>query len=120
MIGICPNTEQDNPALEAEVGAKVISVDYTDSSSAQKTLEDHQIHTVISALSIQSEEHSNAQIGLIHAAAAASSVKRFVPSEFGIPYEEKLVLIALEQESSLIFWEAYSSLAACGIQIRCC
>ncbi|KAH9211906.1 hypothetical protein DL95DRAFT_341200 [Leptodontidium sp. 2 PMI_412] len=86
-------SRKDNPALEAEVGAKVISVDYTDSSSAQKTLEDHQIHTVISALSIQSEEHSNAQIGLIRAAAAASSVKRFVPSEFGIPYEEKHIAV---------------------------
>ena len=79
----------------------MIGIDYTNPSSAQKTLEDHQIHTVISALSIQLEEHSNAQIGLIRAAAAASSVKRFAPSEFGIPYEEKWVLMALEQESPL-------------------
>ncbi|KAH8588086.1 hypothetical protein B0O99DRAFT_583577 [Bisporella sp. PMI_857] len=60
---------------------------------SRKALEDHKVHTVISALSIQSEAHSDAQIALIRAAAAASSVKRFAPSEFGVPYEEKHVAV---------------------------
>lgn len=77
----------------------MIKIDYTDFLSAQRTLEDHQIHTVISALSILSEEHSHAQIGLIRAAAAASSVKRFAPSEFGIPYEEKSVPMCLNKNA---------------------
>ncbi|KIM97035.1 hypothetical protein OIDMADRAFT_169818 [Oidiodendron maius Zn] len=88
-VAVAGGSGGDNPDLEAEVGARAIRMDYTDPSSGQKTLEDYQIHTVISALSVQSEEHSNAQIGLIRAAAAASSVKRFAPSEFGIPYEAK-------------------------------
>jgi len=86
-------SRKDNPELEAEVGAKVISIDYSNPSSIQKTLEDHGIHTILSALSLQSEEQSNAQIALIRAAAAASSVKRFAPSEFGFPYEEKHVAV---------------------------
>ena len=81
----------------------MIEIDYTNHSSAQKTLEDHQIHTILSALTIRTEEHSNAQITLIRAAAAASSVKRFAPSEFGIQYEEKLVPTALGLETSLTF-----------------
>ncbi|KAG4440174.1 hypothetical protein IFR05_004319 [Cadophora sp. M221] len=81
-------SRKDNPELSAEIGAKIIGIDYTDLASAKKTLEDNEIHTVISAMSVQSQEHSDAQIGLIRAAAASSCVKRFAPSEFGIPYNE--------------------------------
>jgi len=42
-------------------------------------------------LNVGSPEKSDAQLNLIRAAAAASSVKRFVPSEFGIPNEKKNV-----------------------------
>jgi hypothetical protein len=54
----------------------------------QKTLDEHQVHTVISALSLVTQEQSDAQITLIRGA-AASHVKRFAPSEFGIPYTQK-------------------------------
>ncbi|KAH9203413.1 hypothetical protein DL95DRAFT_399366, partial [Leptodontidium sp. 2 PMI_412] len=82
-------SRKDNPELSAELGVKIIGINYTDLASVKKILEDNEIHTVISALSVQSQDHSDAQIGLIRAAAAASSVKRFAPSEFGIPYQEK-------------------------------
>ncbi|KAH6713224.1 hypothetical protein BKA61DRAFT_608754 [Leptodontidium sp. MPI-SDFR-AT-0119] len=81
-------SRKDNPELSVEIGAKIIGIDYTDLASAKKTLEDNEIHTVISAMSVQSQEQSNSQIGLIRAAAASSSVRRFVPSEFGFPYGE--------------------------------
>ncbi|KAH7420025.1 hypothetical protein BKA64DRAFT_652219 [Cadophora sp. MPI-SDFR-AT-0126] len=84
-------SRKDNPELSAEIGVKIIGVNYTDLESAKKVLEENKIHTVLSALSLQSQEHSDAQIGLIHAAAASSTVKRFAPSEFGIPYQEKHV-----------------------------
>jgi hypothetical protein len=69
----------------------VVGINYGDLASAKKILEDYQVHTVISALSLQSEEHHNAQLGLIHAAAAASTVKRFTPSEFGFEFTQKSV-----------------------------
>lgn len=70
---------------------KIIGVNYTDLDSAKKVLEDNNIHTILSTLSLQSQEQSDAQIGLIRAAAASSTVKRFAPSEFGIPYGDKYV-----------------------------
>jgi len=82
-------SRKENPELAAEIGVKIVAIDYTDVASIQKTLEDLKINTIISALSIQSKEHGDAQLNLIRAAAAAPSVKRFTPSEFGILYEKK-------------------------------
>ena len=65
--------QQDNPELSAEIGVEIIGVNYTDLDSAKKVLEDNNIHTILSALSLQSQEQSDAQIGLIRAAAASST-----------------------------------------------
>ncbi|KAH9211997.1 hypothetical protein DL95DRAFT_525412 [Leptodontidium sp. 2 PMI_412] len=82
-------SRKENPELEAQLNVPIIKIDYSNPSSVQKTLNEHQVHTVISAVSIQSQEHSDAQITLIRGAAASSHVKRFAPSEFGIPYDQQ-------------------------------
>jgi hypothetical protein len=66
-----------------------VFVDYTSIDSISKTLDAHDIHTVVSVLSIKSKEQSDAQLNLIRGAARTSSVKRFTPSEFGFPRKEK-------------------------------
>ncbi|KAJ9652275.1 hypothetical protein H2198_008450 [Neophaeococcomyces mojaviensis] len=82
-------SRKGNPELEAQLNIPMVQIDYSEPSSCQKTLDEYQIHTVISALSLHTQEHSDAQISLIRGAAASSHVKRFAPSEFGIPYEQK-------------------------------
>lgn len=49
-------------------------------------MQDHGIEVVISALALFTEESAKAQLDLIHAAISSTSVKRFIPSEYGINY----------------------------------
>ncbi|PNP42375.1 hypothetical protein THARTR1_11190 [Trichoderma harzianum] len=66
-------------------GVALVAIDYTNVEAIVRTLNDHQIHTVISSIVIKGLEQSEAQVNLIRAAEAAPSVKRFTPSEFGTP-----------------------------------
>ncbi|EDN96095.1 hypothetical protein SS1G_12301 [Sclerotinia sclerotiorum 1980 UF-70] len=91
-VAVAGGTGGDNSEFAAKNNVEVIKIDYSDVSSISKVLDEHKIHTVISALCIVSQEHSDAQVNLVHAAAASSSVKRFVPSEYGSNYEEKHAL----------------------------
>ena len=59
---------------------------YDDVDSLVKTLEANEIHTVISTLNPPTPEVHAAQDNLIRAAAQSSSVKRFIPSEWGMDY----------------------------------
>lgn len=45
-------------------------------------LERHNVHTIISAIGLVSDETSQSQLNLIEAAELSSSTKRFIPSEF--------------------------------------
>lgn len=64
----------------------MLSADYNDLNSLTKILQEHNVDVVISALSLFDEESSKAQINLINAAIESGSVKRFMPSEFGVDY----------------------------------
>ncbi|KAI9648083.1 Oxidoreductase boa1 [Ciborinia camelliae] len=85
-------SRNENSTFAAEKKVEVVQIDYSDVSSISKVLDKQKIHTVISALCIVTQEHSDAQVNLVHAAAASESVKRFVPSEYGSNYEEKHAL----------------------------
>ncbi|KAF7555025.1 hypothetical protein G7Z17_g2469 [Cylindrodendrum hubeiense] len=61
-------------------------VDYTDVASLTSFLEEHQVHTVISAFGINATSLATSQINLIQAAEASSATKRFIPSSFAIAY----------------------------------
>lgn len=59
-------------------------------------LERHNVHTIISAIGLVSDETSQSQLNLIEAAESSSSTKRFVPSEFSfIQTSEYVCLLSL-------------------------
>ncbi|KAL0937528.1 nmra-like family protein [Colletotrichum truncatum] len=82
---ILSRTPSDDP--------KVIEVDYSDIKKLRETLEAHQIHTVISTLSIKDDESGQAQMNLIEASVQCQHTKRFMPSEFGAKYDEEAIRI---------------------------
>jgi len=59
-----------------------VQIDYDDIPSMTKELERHNVHTVISAIGLLSDEASQSQVNLIDAAEKSSVTERFVPSEF--------------------------------------
>ncbi|KAJ5022894.1 hypothetical protein PSV08DRAFT_354840 [Bipolaris maydis] len=68
--------------------SKAVLVDYNSTAALADTLRAHAIHTVISALSISDEASGVAQLRLIEAANQSGCVQRFLPSEFGVNYQE--------------------------------
>lgn len=59
-----------------------VQVDYDDIPSLVQVLQQHAIHTIISAIGIFDDATSRSQLNLIQAAEKSSVTKRFVPSEF--------------------------------------
>jgi hypothetical protein len=64
-----------------------LQTDYEDETTLKALLESNQIHTIVSALNVDFEPVSNAQVRLIKAAAATNCVKRFIPSEYNVNYD---------------------------------
>lgn len=73
----------------AKDDGRTIAVDYSNTEYLAKVLDEHKIHTVISTLSIGSDEGGKAQMNLIEAAIQSTTVERFMPSEFGALYTKK-------------------------------
>lgn len=63
-----------------------VVVDYNDVEDLVKVLEEHEIHTIISAFGINGTSLSISQANLIKAAESSSVTKRFIPSSFAIKY----------------------------------
>ncbi|GFF33484.1 isoflavone reductase homolog P3 [Aspergillus udagawae] len=59
-----------------------VQVDYNDIPSLVQVLEQHAIHTIISAIGIFDATTSQSQLNLIQAAEISNVTKRFVPSEY--------------------------------------
>ncbi|CAN9112197.1 unnamed protein product [Alternaria sp. RS040] len=77
------------PGLES---VRVIEADYEDVASVKQSLQKHNIEVVISALALFTEQSAKAQMNLIQAAIDSGSVKRFMPSEYGVNYSHPGVL----------------------------
>ncbi|KAJ4183800.1 hypothetical protein NW767_013458 [Fusarium falciforme] len=60
-----------------------VVVDYANVAAVATALEQHNVHTVISAIQVANEEASAAETNLIRAAGQSSSVKRFIMSGWG-------------------------------------
>jgi hypothetical protein len=60
-----------------------VQVDYDDQEALVQTLERHEVQTVICAIGMLGDDCSEAQLKLIKAADLASTVARFITSEFG-------------------------------------
>ncbi|EXJ72490.1 uncharacterized protein A1O5_04995 [Cladophialophora psammophila CBS 110553] len=65
----------------------VLQTDYNDVAKMTRLLESKKVNTIISALNVDFQPVSDAQVRLIEAAAASSCVKRFAPSEFNVDYD---------------------------------
>ncbi|PNP86570.1 hypothetical protein FNYG_00272 [Fusarium nygamai] len=99
-------------------GAKVVSVDYTNTDELAATLEANSIETVIST--INSMDDVSAELSLIKAAEKSASTKRYIPSIWGIKYTEEIasyfpiaraklnIIAALEVTSSLEYTAVYN------------
>ncbi|RKK09842.1 hypothetical protein BFJ66_g14995 [Fusarium oxysporum f. sp. cepae] len=73
-----------NPALEKELGARILPIDYSDPDSIATLLEENHVDTVISALGGRTPPEQ--ELGLIQAAAKSKATKRYIPSVWGIKY----------------------------------
>jgi nucleoside-diphosphate-sugar epimerase len=73
------------------LGIPILAVNYNDTTSIKKLLQEHDVKTIISTLGIFSEESAQAQINLIQAAIASATVEKFIPSEYGIKYTKDLL-----------------------------
>ncbi|RAK96772.1 uncharacterized protein BO80DRAFT_391028 [Aspergillus ibericus CBS 121593] len=77
-----------------------MQINYDDIDSVAQTLEKHEIHTIISAIGIYSDETSQCQLNLIHAAEKSSATRRFVPSEYSFIQTQDL----LSADPSVKYW----------------
>jgi nucleoside-diphosphate-sugar epimerase len=83
-------SRKPNPALEAEIGAPILGVDYSDVDAIVKVLEDNTIDTVISGIAMHSIDGTPPnEIELIRAADKSKATKRIISSEWGSPVKEE-------------------------------
>ncbi|KAL4966068.1 O-phospho-L-serine:2-oxoglutarate transaminase [Aspergillus stella-maris] len=88
VIVLTRKAQQNNPIISR---AKQLEVDYADVAALTKQLNEHKVETVISALSLYEDAHSQAQLNLIRAAEGAECTKRFIPSEYSFIQTEDLL-----------------------------
>lgn len=72
---------------------RTVAVDYSDIEVMTKVLNEHKVHTVVSAVSIAQDAGGESQMNLIEAAIQSESVQRFMPSEFGARYTEEYTFL---------------------------
>ncbi|KAG7426751.1 Oxidoreductase BOA1 [Fusarium oxysporum f. sp. raphani] len=78
-------SRKNTTGLEESLGARVVTVDYSNVDSLASILEERNIEIVISAVNnISGDNHP--EINLIRAADKSETTKRFIPSYFGTPY----------------------------------
>ncbi|KAJ5949581.1 hypothetical protein N7454_001165 [Penicillium verhagenii] len=77
-----------------------VQIDYDDVASIAKTLDAHNVHTIISAIGLVSDETSQSQLNLIDAAELSTATRRFIPSEYSFIQTADLLLI----DPSIKFW----------------
>ncbi|KAJ6017929.1 hypothetical protein N7451_001308 [Penicillium sp. IBT 35674x] len=78
----------------------VVQINYDDVQSIAKTLDAHNVHTIISAIGLISDETSQSQLNLIDAAELSATTKRFIPSEFSFIQTPDLLPI----DPSIQYW----------------
>ncbi|CAG8948001.1 unnamed protein product [Penicillium salamii] len=89
-------------AKQDDTSSKVrnVQIKYDDIASMTQELERHNIHTLISAIGLVSEETCQSQLNLIEAADKSASTKRFIPSEYSFIQTSDLLSI----DPSIQWW----------------
>ncbi|KAG7410207.1 Oxidoreductase BOA1 [Fusarium oxysporum f. sp. raphani] len=78
-------SRKNTTGLEESLGARVVTVDYSNVDSLASILEKRNVEIVISAVNNISGDNDS-EINLIRAADKPKTTKRFIPSYFGTPY----------------------------------
>ncbi|KAJ5096116.1 hypothetical protein NUU61_005472 [Penicillium alfredii] len=90
-----------------------VQIDYEDVPSMTQQLERHNIHTIISAIGLISEDSSQSQLNLIDAADKSQSTRRFIPSEYSFIQTPDLLPV----DPSIQFWlDAASRLKSSSLE----
>lgn len=71
--------------MALKIGAPIVAVDYTNVPELARTLERHNVHTVISTINMRTTESEPPEVKLIRAADASKPTKRMISSEWGVP-----------------------------------
>ncbi|PHH59411.1 hypothetical protein CDD81_3221 [Ophiocordyceps australis] len=79
-----------DPSFEATYGVAIVAVDYHDVAALTKVLEEHNVYTVVSALTMGPAPDGSRpnEIELIKAADASKTTKRMISSDWGIPHTD--------------------------------
>ncbi|KAJ5890850.1 uncharacterized protein N7473_007078 [Penicillium subrubescens] len=79
---------------------QLVQIDYNDIPTMTVELERHNVHTIISAIGLVSNETSQSQLNLIEAAEKSKSTKRFIPSEYSFIQTPELLSV----DPSIQWW----------------
>lgn len=85
MTIVDENPKADLP-IKTLPNVQCLAAQYSDVDGLMKQLESNEIHTIISTMNPPTPEVHAAQDNLIRAAARSTTVKRFIPSEWGIDW----------------------------------
>ncbi|KAJ5156757.1 hypothetical protein N7492_009560 [Penicillium capsulatum] len=92
--------------------AQQVQINYEDIPSATRALERHNVHTIISAIGLVSEDTSQSQLNLIEAAEQSKTTERFIPTD---PLSSLQSLLHIDP--SIKWWlDAADSLKASSLQ----
>lgn len=92
-------SRKDSESKSKELGAKVVGVDYSDSDSVVRTLEEHNVDTVLSTL--DSMSGVAAELTFIQAADKSKVTKRYIPSCWGLKYSPEVAKILVMSQSKV-------------------
>ncbi|KAL8918181.1 MAG: hypothetical protein Q9208_007533 [Pyrenodesmia sp. 3 TL-2023] len=95
--------------FEAPANVHCLAAPYDSVDGLLNLLEMNEIHTVISTLSPPSPEVHKTQDDLVKAAAKCSTVKRFIPSEWGIDY-------SIDDERLPLPWKIFKQQSAAELE----
>ncbi|OGE48738.1 hypothetical protein PENARI_c026G06160 [Penicillium arizonense] len=96
VVALSRSVRQDQGLQKVQA----VQIDYDDVYSMTQALERHNIHTIISAIGLVSDEASQSQLNLIEAADKSNATKRFVPSEYSFVQTADLLSI----DPSIQWW----------------
>lgn len=73
---------QKDDAKAKEIGARIVAIDYNNTSSIVSTLEENKVETVIAVLNLMGGIEP--ELALISAADQSKTTKRYIPSCWGV------------------------------------
>ncbi|KAI3546177.1 hypothetical protein CABS02_09054 [Colletotrichum abscissum] len=108
---------QANPEKEAEIGPRIISVDYSDINQLRSTLETFSISTVISTLT--SSLGIESELNLIQTASKSVVTRRYIANVWGITYTPEYGYLTQDETSLTCSVQGVEGIPSCRRQSTC-